>query len=387
MADIFISYARADAAHVEPLAQALTEQGWSVWWDRSIIPGSTFDDVIEAELNAARCVIVVWSQASVRSHWVRDEAEEGQRRGLLTPVLVDNVRPPLGFRRVQAADLTDWRGSPGHAGYLQLLHAIRGMLGDATHDTANAHAGVEIEVEHPTNAAVTIADGTPVAAPPTGSPPVAGVAAIETRIPGVRLWLPFTAPLLAAIAVYLGLGQLLRSDSARITERFESLMRQPAVAIAGAPPATNVGDRQGLRHMQQELAGEIAAGLLTMHASDNTLTVRLGTGRLFRSGSDSIDETYIPAIARIGRVIAELGVTRAEVTGHTDNVPVRTLRFPSNAALSLARAQAVADQLRGPLAGFDLSVAGRGESEPLADNATPQGRAINRRVEITVPLG
>lgn len=63
MADIFISYARADAAHVEPLAQALTEQGWSVWWDRSIIPGSTFDDVIEAELNAARCVIVVWSQA------------------------------------------------------------------------------------------------------------------------------------------------------------------------------------------------------------------------------------------------------------------------------------------------------------------------------------
>ena len=106
-----------------------------------------------------------------------------------------------------------------------------------------------------------------------------------------------------------------------------------------------------------------------------------------RSGSDSIDETYIPAIARIGRVIAELGVTRAEVTGHTDNVPVRTLRFPSSAALSLARAQAVADQLRGPLAGFDLSVAGRGESEPLADNATPQGRAINRRVEITVPLG
>src|SRR5262245_26006322 len=103
MADIFISYARKDRARVRPLADALSAQGWSVWWDRQIPAGRTFDQVIAEALGSARCVVVVWSKESVASNWVREEAEEGRRREILIPVLFDNARPPLGFGRIQAA--------------------------------------------------------------------------------------------------------------------------------------------------------------------------------------------------------------------------------------------------------------------------------------------
>ncbi len=110
MSDIFISYARADRHRVKPLVAALQAQDWSVWWDPVILPGKTFDQVIEAALDEARCVIVLWSRDSVDSEWVRTEAEEGRRRGILVPALLDAVKIPLAFRRIQAANLVTWSG-------------------------------------------------------------------------------------------------------------------------------------------------------------------------------------------------------------------------------------------------------------------------------------
>jgi len=85
MSDIFLSYASEDLPRVVDLVRALERHGWSVWWDRTILPGRTFDQVIEEALDAARCVIVVWSQYSVNSDWVKTEAAEGVRRRILTP--------------------------------------------------------------------------------------------------------------------------------------------------------------------------------------------------------------------------------------------------------------------------------------------------------------
>jgi hypothetical protein len=108
MSDIFISYSKEDRGKAKDIAEALVEQGFSVWWDRSILPGETFDTVIEAALDAAKCVIVLWSRTSVSSKWVKTEASEGDKRGILIPVLIDDVKIPLEFRRMQAADLKDW---------------------------------------------------------------------------------------------------------------------------------------------------------------------------------------------------------------------------------------------------------------------------------------
>ncbi len=78
MSDIFLSYAREDRPWVKLLAECLEEQGWSVWWDRNIAAGKRFEKVITDALSQAKCVVVIWSQASVESPWVQDEASEGR---------------------------------------------------------------------------------------------------------------------------------------------------------------------------------------------------------------------------------------------------------------------------------------------------------------------
>ncbi|HWR91042.1 MAG TPA: toll/interleukin-1 receptor domain-containing protein [Desulfobacterales bacterium] len=114
MADIFISYASEDRNRVIPVVKALERYGWSVWWDRIIPPGKTFAKVIEEALGASRCLVVLWTAASVKSDWVSNEAGEGARRGILIPALLDDVEIPFEFKRIQAANLTDWRERSGH---------------------------------------------------------------------------------------------------------------------------------------------------------------------------------------------------------------------------------------------------------------------------------
>ena len=129
MAEIFISYARADRVRAERLASALAAEGWGVWWDREIPPGKTFAQVIEDALSAAKCVIVLWSRESVQSEWVKIEAAEAARRRILVPVLGDDVSIPLEFRRIQAAALTNWESLPANADWPQLGRAVAALVG------------------------------------------------------------------------------------------------------------------------------------------------------------------------------------------------------------------------------------------------------------------
>jgi hypothetical protein len=80
MADIFLSYAHEDAARAAGIARLLGDSGWSVFWDRRIVAGVSWDDVVERELARSKCVVVLWSAASVASTWVKTEAGEGLER-------------------------------------------------------------------------------------------------------------------------------------------------------------------------------------------------------------------------------------------------------------------------------------------------------------------
>jgi hypothetical protein len=128
MSDIFISYARADKEKAELLANAFSRKGWSVWWDREIPPGKSFDETIENALSSARCVVVLWSKTSVSSRWVKTEAAEGAERGILVPALIDDVKIPLEFKRIEAADLSDWQGDSSHREFDQLARTVAGMV-------------------------------------------------------------------------------------------------------------------------------------------------------------------------------------------------------------------------------------------------------------------
>jgi len=129
MADIFISYAEEDIEHARALVHLLAGQDWSVFWDRKLLPGPRFREVLAQELDQARCVMVLWSRQSISNDWVADEAEEGKKGDRLVSVLIDNVMPPLGFRQSQAARLWDWDRETETTETTKLLKGIAAVIG------------------------------------------------------------------------------------------------------------------------------------------------------------------------------------------------------------------------------------------------------------------
>src|SRR5574337_1025952 len=128
MADVFVSYARADKARVAPLVAALEAKGWSVWWDPEISPGKEFDDEIDGELQAAAAVLVVWTPTSVASRWVRGEARDAAERGILVPVRFEQARLPIDVRAIHITDLDDWKGDPASVPAQECLKALEAMI-------------------------------------------------------------------------------------------------------------------------------------------------------------------------------------------------------------------------------------------------------------------
>ncbi len=127
MADVFISYARSDKARVLPLVAAIEAAGWSVWWDPAIVPGQEFDELISAELAAARAVVVVWTPTSVKSRWVRGEARVGADRGVLVPVRFDSAELPIDTRAFHTTDLDDLGADGGDSQTQAVLRALEGV--------------------------------------------------------------------------------------------------------------------------------------------------------------------------------------------------------------------------------------------------------------------
>jgi adenylate cyclase len=128
MADIFVSYARSDRARVAPLVAAIEAKGWSVWWDPEIAAGQQFDDQIDAELQAASAVLVVWTPTSVASRWVRGEARDAAERGILVPVRFEDARLPIDVRAIQTTHLDKWGEDPASAAFQDLLRSLGNVI-------------------------------------------------------------------------------------------------------------------------------------------------------------------------------------------------------------------------------------------------------------------
>jgi len=147
MRDIFISYAREDQTRAEMVAQTLESRGWSIFWDRTIPIGKTWRETIGSELDGARCVIVLWSKTSIKSGWVQEEADDAKRRGILVPILIENVEPPLGFRAIQAAHLENWDGTERTQAFRRLIADIEELVGPSPKHTEKDGRRDEAEIE------------------------------------------------------------------------------------------------------------------------------------------------------------------------------------------------------------------------------------------------
>lgn len=124
MADVFVSYARGDQQLARMVADRLGAAGFSVWWDTELLPHNRFASVIEDEIRAAHCVLVIWSEAATVSPWVRGEAELGRTEGKLIQVAVDGSPIPLPFNQYQIADLRKWRGDKANPNWQKVLASV-----------------------------------------------------------------------------------------------------------------------------------------------------------------------------------------------------------------------------------------------------------------------
>lgn len=204
------------------------------------------------------------------------------------------------------------------------------------------------------------------------SPSWRGVPVVaHTRFESIPLWAVGAVTLLVLVAIYFGFRLNLSSGSDRL-----------AMEIAGLRVAAPVAPRPALEpRLAPFLAEETRRGLLAVDDRlDRSVVTILGDG-LFRPGEAVASDQAL--LLRIADALASVA-GRIDVIGYTDNAPIRTLRFPSNWELSKARAESVARLLAARVGADRLRADGRGEAEPVASNDTPQGRARNRRVEITV---
>jgi hypothetical protein len=130
MTYVLVSYKREDETRVARLVRALEAHGLSVWWDQTLVGAQGWREGIEAALRGAGCVIVVWTRGSVGpdGEFVRDEAARAKARGVLVPILMDNVIPPLGFGEIQAMDLSHWRGGAKDPFIMDLVEVCRAKL-------------------------------------------------------------------------------------------------------------------------------------------------------------------------------------------------------------------------------------------------------------------
>lgn len=166
---------------------------------------------------------------------------------------------------------------------------------------------------------------------------------------------------------------------------FPSLLPPPKVDVPTRITLTLGSKPSQLDRIRAALSEEIAAGSVAVEPFGSWIAVRISNGVVFASGEPHVIPASLGILHRIADVVqAEPGPVR--IVGYTDDQPIRSARtFRDNQALSLARAEAVAALIRPALSETGrITVGGRGADEPITDNATPEGRARNRRVEVLI---
>ncbi len=200
----------------------------------------------------------------------------------------------------------------------------------------------------------------------------------------LAIWTIVSIAVAALVIGYFLFSYLLNSGS---DDTLRTLAEAPpngpaTLGVATPAPLPRVAPA-AVDTLRSELAPEIAAHQLDVIERYPTLIVRIHNAGMFASGSATVTDKFKPVIARIGRAVADQK-GRVQVVGYTDSQPIHSLRFPSNWELSNARADAVAALLGDGIARDHLTVAGRGQADPIASNDTAAGRDANRRTELIV---
>ena len=224
------------------------------------------------------------------------------------------------------------------------------------------------------------------------SPHWRGVAAAYRGArPSVPLWVAASAGLAVLAGLFLWFSTTLNAASddlfARMLDappaRMPAIVRAaPVKPVKPLPPPAAVA--VAVDPLCKALQPEVAQGLVSVRCTPPTPVVQVRDLGLFASGSATVAPRFVPLLEQIGAALKDQPGP-VEVIGYTDNQPIHTIRFPSNFQLSQARAEAARAILAHGIGDPGrLSAEGRGEADPIASNATAQGREENRRIEIVL---
>lgn len=175
---ILMSLSVKDRERLEAVHELFISEGFPVWWCFDLPPGADWRSVLDEQLQKAAAVVTFWTEESVRSTAVTEEAAVGQKGGKLLHVLMDDVTLPYGFSETQYADLRNWDGSALHPEYRKLSQAIRDKLNPPTPEEINQRIVAAAPI------AATIEDGRITArdAPPTAKPLLTDEFDLEQRL-------------------------------------------------------------------------------------------------------------------------------------------------------------------------------------------------------------
>jgi type VI secretion system protein ImpK len=194
-------------------------------------------------------------------------------------------------------------------------------------------------------------------------------------------WVGLAVGLAALLMLLFGLRLQLASDAEPVFKRIQALGDIPVQAVTAVAVQPKVVDRPRLAGFLEE---DIKANRVAVEDAVDRSVVTIRGDEIFSSGSATIVDDFQPLLLRVADAIRNVK-GQVRVSGHSDNRPIATLRFPSNRALSHARAEQVLQILAARTGQPErFSAEGRSDTEPVASNATTEGRAKNRRVEITV---
>ncbi|WP_233888770.1 DotU family type VI secretion system protein [Paraburkholderia flagellata] len=208
------------------------------------------------------------------------------------------------------------------------------------------------------------------------SPHWQGVAGARRRVTDVLpVWVVGAFALLVLALIYLAMSFSLSRHSDPAFDTIASIRAGATRPIVIAPAAKP--------RLAEFLAPEIRDGLVSVNDQVDRSIITIRGDSIFRPGSAAVSERVTPLLQRIAAALNAVP-GNALVTGHTDNQPIRSARFPSNWELSQERAANVRDMLAATVAPARLKAEGHADSDPVAPNDTPAGRALNRRVEITL---
>ena len=218
----------------------------------------------------------------------------------------------------------------------------------------------------------------------TLSPQWQGVAAAPSRLTdGIPLWVVGAALAFLLLALFLLLRLTLNAQTDGTFTALQSLDAKAAVAPPAPPPAVPVPPPPP--RLAQLLKSDIDAGSVQVKDMADRSIVTLHGDNLFDPGSADVSRRAVPLFERVAAALNQVP-GHVLISGHTDNQPIRSLRYPSNWHLSKDRAVSVQNLLAATVKPDRLNAEGRADTEPVADNNSAEGRAKNRRVEITLSV-